>query len=65
MSATSNVKTPRNMKNQGNLSPLKDNNKPQIFKIKDRRFFYLFDKEFKVAILRKLKSFKKTKKTIQ
>lgn len=47
------------MKNQGNLSPLKDNNKPQIFKIKDRRFFYLFDKEFKIAILRKLKNFKK------
>lgn len=52
-------KVPRNMKNQGNISP-KDNNNPPIIKFKSRQFYDFGDKESKISVLRKL-SYKETR----
>lgn len=40
-------KTPRNMKNQGNMSSQKDNNNPTISKFKGIKCYNLADKDFK------------------
>ena len=42
------------------VSPKEHNNLP-VTKSKDRKIYYLYNKEFKIAVLRKL-SYKKTQK---
>lgn len=44
----------RNMKNRGNMTPLKDQNNLPVTNSKDTEICNLFDKEFKIAVLRKL-----------
>lgn len=42
------------MKNQGNMTPGKEPNNLQVIESKDIGIYNLSDKEFKIAILRKL-----------
>lgn len=58
-------KTSRNVKNQGNMTPSEDFNNLPVISPKDMEIWNLPDKEFKVAVLRKLKELQENTKIIQ